>query len=197
FYAVATRIPDALQRLAESYVQVFFPTMSSLLGRGKQSEAGQLFSRSLRLISFGTALIALIAVLFNREIMVLLFEQKYAASGWAFAVLMVGFHIIFTLNLMGYTLTAAGQSVRSFVASLVQAGANIAGNLLLIPALSFVGSALADMLAAYAASGAAIWFMRRGAVPVTLMPHIRQTLLLFACAGWFWWAQPTQIVYRL
>src|SRR5262249_42417186 len=38
FYAVATRIPDALQRLAESYVQVFFPTMSSLLGRGKQSE---------------------------------------------------------------------------------------------------------------------------------------------------------------
>jgi hypothetical protein len=22
-------------------------------------------------------------------------------------------------------------------------------------------------------------------------------LLLFACAGWFWWAQPDQIVYKL
>src|SRR5262249_47402453 len=153
YYAVATRIPDALQRLAESYLAVFFPTMSAMLARGRGDEAGQLLSRSLRLISFATALVALIAVLFNQEIMILLFEQKYAASGWGFAVLMVGFHIIFTMNLMGYTLTAAGQSMRSFGASLVQAVANIAGNVLLIPSLSFIGSALADMLSAYAASG--------------------------------------------
>src|SRR6202007_1457748 len=89
------------------------------------------------------------------------------------------------------------QSMRSFGASLVQAAANIAGNLLLIPALGFVGSALAYMLSAYAASGAAMWFMRRGEVPVTLAPHVRQTLLLLACAGWFWWAQPAQFMYRL
>jgi hypothetical protein len=53
------------------------------------------------------------------------------------------------------------------------------------------------MLSAYAASGAAMWFMRRGIVPVILAPHVRQTLLLFACAGWFWWEQPAQVVYRL
>ena len=39
YYSVAARIPDALQRMSEAYIAVYFPTISSMLASGKQKQA--------------------------------------------------------------------------------------------------------------------------------------------------------------
>ncbi len=196
FYEVAARIPEALQRLSDSYLAVYFPTVTNLLATDRRATATAMLNRSIRLIAFATALLALVAVVFAEQIVVLLFSDKYAASGLAFAVLMIAFHVTFVGNVMGYTLTAAGRPGRSFAQSLVRTLGNIIGDILLIPVLGFVGPAVATMLSAYGANPIAVYLLRRSSVAVAIVPFLRQTLLLLVIAGIFVWARPSELIYK-
>jgi O-antigen/teichoic acid export membrane protein len=197
YYAVAGRIPAAMQRLSDSYIVVYFPTMSALLARGKRSEAATTMNLSIRLVSFAVALAALVAVVFDQQIITLLFSEKYAASSRTFALLMIAFHMTFIGSLMGYALTAAGHPKRSLWAYLVTAVLNAVGDLLLIPFFGFVGPAIATLAASYGSNPLAVWLLRRSAVAVKVDAYVKQVLLLLLCAGLFWWAQPAQVVYKL
>jgi O-antigen/teichoic acid export membrane protein len=197
YYAVASRIPEALQRLSESYTAVYFPTVSALLGAGRREEAGAALNRSLRLLSFVTALMALAAVVFSREIVVLLFSEKYAGSSLAFGVLMIAFHMTFVVNLMGFTLTAAGRPGWTLGENVVRTSITIVGDLLLIPLVGFVGPAFASVLATYSAHPIVVWLLGRSGVRVAVMPYGKQTLLLLVCAGLFWWLPPLGLALQV
>jgi O-antigen/teichoic acid export membrane protein len=189
FYAVASRIPDALQRMSESYIAVFFPTMSTLLKSSQRGQAHQMMNQSLRLISFISALMAIGGVVYSRPITLLLFSEKYIASAPILAVLMLGFHITIVVNLMGYTLTAAGYPGRSLGENLVRTGLNVLGDLLLIPIYGFAGPAFATLISTYASNPLAIWLLQRSGNPVEVRPYAIQSLILLLCAGMFWLVQ--------
>lgn len=197
YYAVAARIPDALQHLSESYTAVYFPTMAALLAKGKLRQASWILDHSLRLISFAAALVALIAVLFSQQIVTLLFSEKYAASSLAFALLMIALHITLMANLMGYTLTSAGYPGRSLGENLTRTTLNILGDLLLIPAFGFMGPAYAALVSRYSANPVAVLLLRRSGIAVTVAPYAKQTLLLLLCAVLFWWIQPAEFTYKV
>lgn len=197
YYTVATRIPDALQRLSESYIAVYFPTVAALLGKGQRAQAVQLLNNSLRLVSFLTALGAVVAVVFGEEIITLLFSEKYVASGPAFAVLMVAFHMVFMVSLMGYTLTASGNPRRSLQENLTRTSLSLAGNLALIPRFGFMGSVSATLLSAYLASPVAVWLLRRSGFAVALAPLVKQTAILLLCGTLVWWHQPSSLVLKV
>src|SRR5205085_1718752 len=78
-FAVASRIPEALQQVAESYMAVYYPKMTALLASGRQAQATRMFQMSLRLISFGAALLAMACVLLASEITEIIFSPRYAA----------------------------------------------------------------------------------------------------------------------
>lgn len=197
YYAVAARIPDALQNLSESYTAVFFPTMSALLGAGKRQQAGWVLHQSLRLISFAAAVGTLTAVLFSQEIVTLLFSEKYAASSLAFALLMLALHMTLLDNLMGYTLTSAGFPGRALGENLTRTTLNVLGDLALIPVLSFLGPAWATLAAAYGANPVVVWLLRRSDIAVAVGPYVKQTGLLLLCAGLFWWIQPAGFPFKV
>jgi O-antigen/teichoic acid export membrane protein len=197
YFEVAARIPDALQRLSESYTAVYYPTVTSMLAVGNRKQAGWLLDQSLRLVSFATALAALMTVLFSRQIVTLLFSERYLESAPAFGLLMIGFHMTFIVNLMGYTLTAAGYPGRSLGENITRATVNILADLLLIPVFGFIGPACATILAGYMANPVAVWLLRRSDITVTVSPYVKQTLLLMVCAAFFWWIQPVEISYKL
>jgi O-antigen/teichoic acid export membrane protein len=196
FYSVAARIPDALQRMSEAYIAVYFPTMSSMLATGKQKQATLILNRSVRLISLGTALGALVSMLFSSEIITLLFSHKYAASAPIFAILMLAFHVAFMLNLMGYTMTAAGQPGRSLWANLARVGLNVAGDLALIPYFGAVGAACAGLASAYIANPIAIWLTRKSGTIIEVASYSKQAVLLLLAGGVMLWSQPMHILYR-
>lgn len=197
FFSVAVRIPQALQRLSESYIAVYFPTTAALLSRGEHHQAQQVLDRTLRLISFSAALVALVAVVFSREIMTLLFSEQYAASSMAFALLMIGFHVTFVLSILGYTLTAAGYPGRSLGENLFRTTLTIMGDLLLIPIFGFMGPVYASLAAAYASNPVAIWLLRRSAIAPVLAPYVKQTALLLVGAALHWWILPAGLAYKL
>lgn len=196
YYAVASRIPDALHRLAESFTAVYFPTVASLWSQRKLGAISEILNRSLRLISFVSALMALGAVVFGAEIVELLFSATYAPSSVAFALLMLAFHVTLLLNVLGYTLTAVGQPGRSLVENVARTGLNIAGDLVLIPVLGFLGPPAALLISVYTVSPFAVWLLRRSNVPLEVAACVRQTLLLLLCALGYWWFTPSDLAVR-
>jgi O-antigen/teichoic acid export membrane protein len=197
FYSVAARIPRAVHRLSESYIAVYFPTTAALISSGERGQAHQIFNRSLRIISFVAALVALAAVVFSREIITLFFSDKYAASSAAFALLMITFHVTFVLSIMGYTLTAAGYPGRSLGENLFRSTLTIVGDLVLIPIYGFMGPVFAGLIAAYAANPVAIALLRRSDITVVLAPYVKQTALLLLGTIIYWGIQPAGIVYKI
>jgi O-antigen/teichoic acid export membrane protein len=196
YYAVAARIPEALQNLSDSFVRVYFPTMTTMLAGGQRREAAAIMNRSLALISFAGALGALTTALFSRELVGLIFSEKYLASAPALALLMLALHMTVVVNVLGYTLTADGRPGWSLAVDVVRAGASAIGDLLLIPGLGVTGAAAAAAVAAYAGKPLAVWAVRRGGVPAAVAPCLRQTGALLACAGAGWWLDPAP-PYRL
>ncbi len=197
FYEVAARIPDALQRLFEAFTAVYYPTMSALLSEGNRRRAAAVLDRSLRLVSFATALAALGALLFSREIVVLLFSSRYADSAPVFGLLMIALHMTFISTLLGYTLTAAGFPGRALVKDVSQAGLNVVGDLLLIPLFGIIGPAYATIGAAYLSNPMAVWLAHRSGTPAPVAPHVKQVAVLWACAALSWQAQTAAVPYRM
>lgn len=197
YYSVAARIPDAIQRLSESFIAVYFPTMTSLLAKGSHGQASRMFNNSLRLASFVVALGALTAVVFSDPIITIFFSDTYAESARAFALLMIALHMTFMVNLMGYTLTSAGHPERSLGENITRASINIIGNLLFIPLFGFTGAVYATLAACYTANPVAAWLLRRSGIPVQAGSYVKQTLLLLICAGIYWQWQPEAILFKL
>jgi O-antigen/teichoic acid export membrane protein len=171
--------------------------MAALLAEGKRRQATWMLDHSLRLCSFAGAVGALGAVVFSREIITLLFSEKYAASSMAFALLMLAFHMTFLLSLAGYTLVAAGFPARSLGQDTIHVAFAVVGDLLLIPRLGFVGPAFAAVISSYVANPVSIWLLRRSDIRVTVAHYAKQTVLLWLCAALFWWTQPGGVTYKL
>ncbi len=190
FYAVATRIPDAIRTLSDSYSRVYFPTMTTLLATGQRESAEWTLARSLCLVSFVGALAALCATVFREEIMSIVFSSRYASSAPAFALLMLALHASMLLNIMGYTLTAAGRPGRSLVVDMVRTVVGIVGNLVLIPIVGFVGAACAVLTGSYVSGPVAAWLVRRSQLTLAVAPHVKQSLILLLCAMLGWWVPP-------
>jgi O-antigen/teichoic acid export membrane protein len=197
YFAVAARIPEALQILCDAYFRVYFPTITSLLAAGRRQAADLVFERSLRLVSFGGALVALVAAAFSEEIITLLFSSKYASSAPAFALLMIALHMTVLVNVLGYTLTAAGRPGRSLRVDVVRTAVIVGGDLVLIPILGVVGAAYATVAASYASNPVAAWFVRQTEFTVAVAPYVKQTLILLLCAVLAWWIHPAGPAYEV
>jgi len=182
-FAVASRIPDALQQVAESYMAVYFPKMTVLLAGGRHAQASKMFDTALRMVSFGAAALALGCVLLSAEITDLVFSSRYAASAPGFAVLMIGLHMVLVVNLMGYTLTSAGHPRRSLVVDVIRTGVVLGGSLLLIPAFGFLGATYARLVSSYSGAPPVVWLLQRDGPTLRTSVLVKSTAILLACAA--------------
>ena len=196
YYSVANKVPDALRRLADSFIAVYYPTVSALFANKRTQHAHWYLNHSLRLVSFLTALAALVSVVFGREIVLLLFSDKYLISVPGFGLLMLAFHLMLTVNLLGYTLTAAKQAVKSLIANVLLTATQIITDWLLIPLLDFVGPAVAGNLSAVLNLPVNLLMLRRIGVRVAVSPLVKQTTLLLAFGGLSWWLQPQSLILK-
>lgn len=177
-FDVASRIPQAVQRFVDSYIAVYFPSVTSLLSDSNTLEAQDMFNKSLRLLSFFLGLGVLFITLFQKEIIVLLFSEKYAASAPIFSLIMLALHIINLVTIMGFTLTAAGYPWRSLAQDALKAVVIVLANALLIPRLGVTGAAVASVIAAYVTIPFTAWLLGRSGVKTQFLPIVMQTSLL-------------------
>lgn len=145
-YDVAYKGPNQFRGLFSAFRSVFFPHMAAHYGAGQNEEAGRLLRSTLRALSCLLAGATLVAALFGREIVSLVFSPAYAASGPICALLMAGVSIGVCNFLMGLTLIASGNPGGMVRAGVPEAAVNIAANVILIPAFGLYGAAAASIL---------------------------------------------------
>jgi O-antigen/teichoic acid export membrane protein len=197
YYSVANKVPDAMQRLADSFIAVYYPTVSSLLSSKKVKQAHWYLNHSLRLVSFLTALSTLVAVVFGKEIVHLLFSDKYLISVPGFGLLTLAFHLMLTVNLLGYTLTAARQAGKSLAANVLLTTTQVITDWLLIPILDFMGPAVAGNLSACLNMPVNILLLRRIGIRVDVPSLVKQTGILLVFGGLSWWLQPQLLILKV
>jgi O-antigen/teichoic acid export membrane protein len=191
FYSVAAKIPLALARLSESFVSVYFPTMSSLLAEERYEQASWMLNQSLRLSSFVVGVGALFSVLFSTEIMLIFFSATYMDADTTFAVLMISFHMMFLVNLLGFTMTSAGHPRLSLVDNSLRTAVGGFAGLLLIPPFGALGGAIANMLSNYLANPTILLLLRLKGIHAHYRDYTLHTLLLWVGSLIFWLSPET------
>ena len=139
-YDVATRVPMALKKVFQSYIVVYFPHLAKLFSQENKNSAMRLMNKSLIIISAFVAFIVLISFLFSKEIILLLFSERYLVVTLAFFLLILNFFLRIISDLMGYTIVSYGKSavppkINTFTSIL-----SVSGAFVLIPMYGFMGA---------------------------------------------------------
>jgi O-antigen/teichoic acid export membrane protein len=185
YYETASKIPDNSSRMYESFSSVFFPHMSELFGQERKKEAERFLNICLRLVSFVTIFAALVTVLFQKEIVRLLFSERYLESAPAFALLMVTLNIALVGNIMGTTLVAAGHSDKPAKINIIMTVVNISGNLIMIPIFGFMGAVYATLISGAATNPFIVWFLRRIGIKVDILEYLKSWLVFLIFTAFF------------
>ena len=94
-FEVANRIPEHLQRVFEAFRAVFFPQISELFSKGKFDEINNFVYHAVRIIGLAVSFLALLAGLFQKEIISILFSQQYGNVSSIFFYLMAILYVTY------------------------------------------------------------------------------------------------------
>ncbi len=161
FYDIARKIPDSLMQLYSVFISVYFPVIANVYATEKEEKSNYILNNSMRLLSFVTILAALLALLFGKDIIVLLFSAEYLESYWVLVLLMLGVALDLMEEILGYSLVAIGQPDKPLYINIVRAVVSVAGNLIILPILGFKGAAFVYILGNLVALPIDVFFLRR------------------------------------
>jgi len=180
-YEVAYKLPHQVRGFVGAFISVFLPQLSEYYGRGNMGEAEVLLRKALRLASFVAAGTALMALLYNREIITLIFSSKYAGGGPVFAVLMLGVSIGLCNWLMATALIAQGRPKATLVTTIPEALVNVGLNVVLIPRLGIMGAALASAISRTLVNPIFLFLLGRKSRILAMWSYIRSYISLGIC----------------
>ncbi|MBN1202236.1 MAG: flippase [Anaerolineae bacterium] len=183
YLGVASKIPQNLQRLFASLYSVYFPHMSNLFGQDQRVKAKNVMNRFLRLTAFITVSGALFTVLFQDEIITLVFSEKYLPSAPALGLLMIIFTLSVASTILDHTLIAADHPDYLPVISLADTVPSVIANLLLIPPLGFMGAVYAKLIANICTNPVSVWALLREKISVRVGAYLKPMLFMVICLG--------------
>ena len=145
-YEVARKIPDYLRNLYDPFKAVYYPYISKRYALDGSSRASKFTNDAVRFVSFVTLFGVVIATLFGREILQLIFTDKYSSSAPVFVLLMINLSLALISNVMGTTLVAVGESKKPVIINFFNAIVSWAGSFLLSPLLGLMGAGIGNTL---------------------------------------------------
>lgn len=184
YLEMAAKIPGYFRRLYYSLNSaVYFPNMSELFAQGRQEGAEHVMNNFLRMVAFISTLFALVSVLFGREIVTLVFSERYLPSALALGLLMIELAISMASTILGIGLVAANHPAYLLLINLVTAVVSISVNLWLIPIVGFMGAVMARLISTTLANPVSVGCLYREKIRVRVMEYIKPVLFLAICVG--------------
>jgi len=160
-YEVARKIPDNLRVLYEPFRSVYYPFLVKKYKLEDRTQASKLLMDAVRFVAFIMILGTAITVLFSREIIVLLFSDKYSASAPVFVILMINLSLALISNVMGTSIVAVGDTKKPMIINTFNAVISLIGSVLFIPGFRIIGAALANTFGTAFAYPLNLFFLRR------------------------------------
>jgi len=161
FYDIARKIPDSLMQLYSVFISVYFPISASVYATEKEEKTNYILNNSIRLLSFTAVFAALLVFLFGKDILILLFSEEYLESYWVLVLLMLGMVLALVEEILGYSLIAIGQPDKPLYINIVRAVVSLAGNLIILPIVGFIGAAVVYIFGNLVALPINVFFLRR------------------------------------
>jgi O-antigen/teichoic acid export membrane protein len=184
-YDVARKAPVAMLRVFHSFIIVYFPNASKLFSQGKVDEARHLMVRSLTVCLSGTLFISVIAFIFQKEIIELVFSAKYQAASMAFALLMLNFNLRIIANIFGYSIVSEGHSSVPAKVNALSCCIGLAANLMLVPQFGILGAVYALIMMSTSTMLLYFRFLcRLGISPVSANLFVHILLYLISVGGY-------------
>jgi len=125
------------------------------------------------LTSFG----ALVAVLFGKEIISLLFSQAYLPSYYPFVALMFGLNLLVLDCTLGYTLVAIGEPNKPLIVNLVRAIISLLLNLVITPIFSFTGASVVSVVSNLTAAPLDVYFLWKKNVRAEMAAFLKPVVI--------------------
>lgn len=185
YYDIADKVPESISRMYEAFRSVYFPHMSELFSKKRFKETEDLLNASIRIISFLTIFLALGIMIFQKDIISILFSNRYLESAPAMSMLMLALSIGMVGNIMGTTLVAIGQSDKPVKINIIDASTSIVANLVLIPFFGFIGAAYAVIISRCVTNPFIVYFLIKANVKVNVFHYLKPLFAYLVCVSLF------------
>lgn len=195
-YDVAGKIPQASTKGFQSFIIVFFPNLSRLLSRGERDAALRLMNKSLFTFSIAINILLLGSFLFNKEIILLLFSDKYLDSSWAFSLLMVTFYLSSMSNIMGYSLVSAGLPSTTLKVNIAAGAINLIGAFIMVPIWGYLGAVYSVLLTGLASLLFHYIYLNKYDMQTELLSLIKPGLITIVVLLIYYQFIPDNIIFK-
>ncbi len=195
-YDVAGKIPQASAKGFQSFIIVFFPNLSRLLSLGERDAALKLINKSLLTFSIVINLLLLVSFLFNKEIILLLFSDKYLDSSLAFSFMMVAFYLSAMSNIMGYSLVSAGRPSITLKVNIAAGAINLIGAFLMVPLWGFMGAVYSILLTSLSSLLFHYLYLTKYNMHIELNSFIKPTLITITALLIYYPFMPDNLIFK-
>lgn len=189
-YEVGYKVPNQVRGIFAAVGSVFFPQIAEYYGQKDTAAAEGFLKSTLRIISFLSAGATLVAILFSKEIISLLFSVKYAESDAILSILMVAICFGITNYFMGMALVASGRSKAILLTSIPESFINIVANLLFIPIWGVIGAAFASLMSRCAVNPVFLILLGLRNIKSNSLSYLKAFMCLGVVAIIFWLLKP-------
>lgn len=184
-YELGGKVPESLRNMLISFRRVYFPHMCELYAKNDNEFAEKFLIHLLRLTTFFTAFMALLAGLFNQEIIQFLFSSKYLASGSVLTLIMIRMAVGLCNYLMATTLIASGRQKLILISSSAEALSSVIANYLLISNWGMIGAAWGILTSTIIANPILLMLLKQNRLLVS-RSYLRSLIPLVICIGVFY-----------
>ena len=171
-YEIAGKIPDALNRIYNSFILVFFPNVAYLVNENKESEAHNFINKSILNINLLIIPILITTYIFQREIIVTLFSTNYEESAFALFLFIITFYFRSIGSITGYSLVAINKNILSFNANFIGVTVGVIFSIILTPIFGFNGAIYGIIFSRVISSSLGIFYLNKYFYKISYMNSI-------------------------
>lgn len=171
-YEIGGKIPDAINRLYNSFILVFFPNISLLVSEGRKKEAHNFINKAILNINLLILPVIIVIYFFQQEITITLFSKNYIESSFALFLFMLVFYFRSIGSIIGYSLVAYSKNLLSFNANFFGVITGVVISIILTPLLGFEGAIYGIIFSRVISSGLGIIYLNKQSVKVSYLNTI-------------------------
>ena len=180
----------------QSFIVVFFPNLSRLLSQGKRDAALTLMNKSIFTFSIAINLLLLVSFLFNAEIILLLFSDKYLDSALAFSFLMVAFYLSSMSHIMGYSLVSAGLPSITLKVNIASSAISLIAALFMVPLWGFMGAVYSMLLTGLSSLLFHYLYLTKYEMKIELISLVKPSLITITVLLLYYQFTPDNLIFK-
>jgi O-antigen/teichoic acid export membrane protein len=195
-YDVSGKVPQASAKGFQSFIIVLYPNLSRLFSKGDRESALTIMNKSLFTFSIAINLLLLVSFLFNKEIILLLFSDKYLDASLAFSYMMVAFYLSSMSIIMGYSLVSAGLPSITLKVNIAAGAINLIGAFIMIPLWGFMGAVYSIVLTSFSSLLFHYLYLTKYKMKIELISFAKPSLITIVVLILYYQFIPDNLIFK-